>query len=515
MTKTGNEQVQAAWHYHRLTSHSLEKIQRDTYRLDWDNYPSPFKVYRNLPAEPLPTHWDTSRIPALEAILDDGSHWQREARLDRVALARLLFFSAGVVRVRQYGQTAIPYRAAACTGNLHHIDLYLVTGRLPDLDPGVYHFAAHDFTLRRLRRGDHRGHVVAATAAEPPFSRSPLFVICTSTFWRNAWKYRDRAYRHSFWDCGTILANLFAVATASHLRHELAVGFVDAAIHRLLAVDPRREAALAVVGLGFAEADPPAPPPLDPIAPEVEPVSRRELEFPEIQRMHAASALETPAQVRQWRSASFPTPTAPLPGARAPMRPLPELPPSPSEPIEAVILRRGSTRRFARVPLPASAFAAVVRAALARIPGDFQQRDPLTEPYLIVNAVEGLDPGSYVLQRRPPALVPLRHGSFRSVAGQLALGQALAADAAVNVYHLADLHRVLPAFGNRGYRAAQLEGGIAGGKIYLAAFALGVGATGLTFFDDDVTEFFSPHAAGKSVMFLTAVGIPYRKAVAP
>jgi nitroreductase len=91
----------------------------------------------------------------------------------------------------------------------------------------------------------------------------------------------------------------------------------------------------------------------------------------------------------------------------------------------------------------------------------------------------------------------------------------LAADAAVNVYHLADLHRVLPAFGNRGYRAAQLEGGIAGGKIYLAAFALGVGATGLTFFDDDVTEFFSPHAAGKSVMFLTAVGIPYRKAVAP
>jgi hypothetical protein len=31
-------------------------------------------------------------------------------------------------------------------------------------------------------------------------------------------------------------------------------------------------------------------------------------------------------------------------------------------------------------------------------------------------------------------------------------------------------------------------------------------ASGLTFFDDDVTSFFSPHAAAKSVMFLVALG---------
>jgi hypothetical protein len=35
--------------------------------------------------------------------------------------------------------------------------------------------------------------------------------------------------------------------------------------------------------------------------------------------------------------------------------------------------------------------------------------------------------------------------------------------------------------------------------MYLAAYALGIGATGLTFFDDAVTEFFSPHAQEKSV----------------
>ena len=60
--------------------------------------------------------------------------------------------------------------------------------------------------------------------------------------------------------------------------------------------------------------------------------------------------------------------------------------------------------------------------------------------------------------------------------------------------------------GDRGYRVAQLEASIISGKLYLASYALNLAATGLTFFDDDVVQFFSPHANGKSVMFLTAIG---------
>ena len=53
---------------------------------------------------------------------------------------------------------------------------------------------------------------------------------------------------------------------------------------------------------------------------------------------------------------------------------------------------------------------------------------------------------------------------------------------------------------------AQLEAGIVAGKIYLGAYGYGYGATGLTFYDDEVTSFFSPHAAGKSCMLVVAVG---------
>ncbi|MGH9863400.1 MAG: nitroreductase family protein [Candidatus Acidiferrales bacterium] len=80
------------------------------------------------------------------------------------------------------------------------------------------------------------------------------------------------------------------------------------------------------------------------------------------------------------------------------------------------------------------------------------------------------------------------------------------AEASVAVFFLADLRTILERYGNRGYRAVQLEAGILGGKLYLAAYALGLAATGLTFYDDDVVEFFSPHARGKSAIFLTALG---------
>jgi nitroreductase len=105
----------------------------------------------------------------------------------------------------------------------------------------------------------------------------------------------------------------------------------------------------------------------------------------------------------------------------------------------------------------------------------------------------------------------LQTGNFRRKAGRLALDQDLGADASVNVYFMASLRPVLERFGNRGYRAAQLEASILAGRMYLAVYALGLGTTGLTFYDDEVTEFFSPHTKEVSVMFLIALGVPRRR----
>jgi nitroreductase len=340
--------------------------------------------------------------------------------------------------------------------------------------------------------------------------------VCTSTFWRNAWKYQARAYRHSFWDTGTILANLLAVATANAIPSRVVLGFADDAVNRLLDVDPAQEAAICLVAVGRTGTQPPPAPPVEPLDLPTQRLSPRQVDYPAITAMHAASSLQSGAEAAAWRSAGAPT------GERVSRTDRPALDGSqvvplgpartvPSLPIEEVIRRRGSSRRFVREAIGLDQLSTALDVATRGTPADLAGVDALAGACLIVHAVADLPSGTYVFDRQARALAPLRLGGFRDVAGYLDLGQELAGDAAVNVYGLADLHAILPRLGNRGYRAAQLAAAIEGGKLYLAAYALGLGATGLTFFDDDVTRSFSPHAAGKSVMFLTAIGRPARR----
>lgn len=509
-----NREIGIAWQYHEATKHSYERLLANRFTLDWANKPIPYKIYTTLePYVRLPAGFPPSVMPALDAIAATGERPGDERVPDLQTLARLCYFSNGITRVLRRGAEEIAFRAASCTGALYHIELYLVCGELPDLPAGVYHFSVHDNSLRQLRSGDFRHVLVDASGAEPSVAAAPVVAICTSTFWRNAWKYRARAYRHSFWDTGTILANLLAVAAARELPAKVVLGFADDAVNRLLDVEPQREAAISLVALGRTRRAPPPAPPVQPLGlPTASLSPRQEVVYPEILTLHAGSSLKSGEEAAAWRERPLARPGRPPTGPIVPLQPL-EPAALPRDPIEVVIRRRGSSRRFAREPIGFAQLSTMLERATRGIPADFLEPagDLLNDLYLIVSAVDGLPSGAYVLHRDRQELELLNPGHFRSQAGWLALGQELGADAAANVYFLTDLAPVLAHFGNRGYRAAQLTAAIMAGKLYLAAYALRLGATGLTFFDDDVTAFFSPHAAGKSVMFLIALGQPARR----
>jgi SagB-type dehydrogenase family enzyme len=226
-----------------------------------------------------------------------------------------------------------------------------------------------------------------------------------------------------------------------------------------------------------------------------------------MREMHAASSLHSAEEVEIWRGKTPPAKLPPQTGPIVQLHPASDAE-MPRDPIEQVILRRGSARRFAQVPIELAQLSTVLDRASRGIPADFlePQGTLLNHLYLIVNAVEGVDPGAYAFHRDRNALECLKAGNFRAQAGHLGLDQQLPAEAAAAIFFLADLQIIFERFGNRGYRAAQLEAGILSGKLYLAAYAQRASATGLTFYDDEVTQFFSPHAAGKSVTMLVAIG---------
>src|SRR5438132_5645575 len=504
---TDNRNSEAAWAYHEATKHSYVRIRANPHFLDWANQPLPFKIYPTLERLRLPGEVRPSGIAALSAIAKSVPA-ETVAVPDLGPVAQVLYLSAGITRHRKYPGGEIYFRAAACTGALYEVELYLVCGDLANLEAGLYHFAPAEFGLRRLRVGDYRALLVEATAAEPAIAHAPVVVACTCIYWRNAWKYQARTYRHFGWDNGTVLANLLAVATALGLPAKVVCGFQDAEVNRLLDGDPQREVAFSLVALGQVSALPPQPPAeISPLGLAKVPPSGREVDYPLMREMHAASFLHTADEVHRWRGGTpltrFPPPT----GQVARLQPLSNAE-MPHDPIEQVILRRGSTRKFARAPISLAQLSTMLDRATRGLPADFL--DPpgtqLNDLYLIVHAVEGLDPGAYVFHRDRGMLECLKLANLRAQAGHLGLDQELAADAAVDIFFLADLAPILQLFGNRGCAAVELGAGILGGNLYLGAYAQHLGATGLTFYDDEVTRFFSPHPEGKSAIFLVALG---------
>ncbi|HKD70343.1 MAG TPA: SagB/ThcOx family dehydrogenase [Candidatus Binataceae bacterium] len=489
-----NRQTEAARLYHEVTKHSYTSVRTDGHFLDWDNRPFPFKIYPHAAALALPRELNLSTMPTLDAI-GGCAKTDPQTPLDLDRLTRLLFCTGGLTRQRKVGMENYHFRAAASAGALYPIEIYLVSG--PDtegLETGLYHFSPADLKLRGLRRGDWRAAVARACAMRPQVAQARAVLILSGIFWRSAWKYRARCYRYCFWDAGTMLANLLAAADAEGLQAEVVVNFADAEVERLIGVDGEREGPLCVVALGHGGAVG-AEMAVEPLELETVPLSMEQKSYPDLLKMHRASKLLDPREV-----ASVAANEAGGGGAEPPAAAGLDV-----LGLGETIVRRGSTRKFAQEAIAAQELAAILDNSSGHPRCDFPS---LTGTYLIVNGVEGVAPGAYYYSRTRRALELLKEGDFRGNAGYLCLEQPLGADCSALICYMANFDRLLAALGNRGYRAAQLEAGLHGGRAYLAAYALGRGATGLTFYDDDTVEFLGPHAAGNIPLLMVAVGVP-------
>jgi SagB-type dehydrogenase family enzyme len=492
--------------YHEATKHSYESIRRHLRPvttpsgftpMEWDNRPYPFKIYEGLERLPLPKP-ATLGVSALEALVGAGT--KQPVDLDLSSLGRLLSYGAGIRPGRGTRRWDFHFRTYASAGALYPVEVYLTCGALPELPAGVYHFDPSELALLKLREGDHRGHLARAAAEESALTEAPLILTLTGIPWRTCWKYSERGYRHLFWDAGMIVANLLALSSSAGWPCRVLLGFVDSEVEALLDLERRKEFPLLMLAMGSDSKVAVTEAPPEAASFEVRPLSRREIEFPAITEVNEAGRLSSPEEVERWRTSDYAKPQD-REGPTGPER----IKTPPRDSLERVIRRRGSARYFGAEPIPVGVLADILERATRGIPTDYAPgNSQLVEVFLIANAVEGLEPGAYGWDSGNFRL--LRKGNLRREAGYLCLEQPLGATSAATLFLMADLGRVFESFGDRGYRAAQLEAGSVGGKIYLGAYSWGWGATGLTFYDDEATEFFTPDTSGKNCMLVVAVG---------
>jgi hypothetical protein len=313
-----------------------------------------------------------------------------------------------------------------------------------------------------------------------------------------------------------MLANALAASGSLELPTRVLMGFVDEMVDRLIGIDGEQEKSLCLLPVGRdsesqleftgEETFTNKLPTLDL---DIMPISPAQVEYPIIQSLHKSSNLSDIAEVKSWKQPySFSwngengIQLAPLEGKNGNQRAL-----------EEVIVKRGSSRRFTRDAISFNELSSILAFSSQSLPADWLApgKGLLNRIYLSVHAVDELDPGAYVLQSIQNTLHLLNKGNFRGDSATICLGQDLGGDSSAAVYFIADLNAVLNHFGNRGYRVVQLEAGIIGGLLYLGAYGQNRGASGLTFFDDMMVDFFKPHADGLDAIFVVVLGVPDKR----
>lgn len=444
---------------HRLTSYEPSRewtdpiddplIVQDLEVNDLDRLPWFYKRYdAALPRVPLPRDLPRTTAPAVAVLAGTADVPPRD--LDLAHLSRLLHLAAGVVRTSERPYGTFLFRAAGSAGGRFPLELYVAVPDGTALPAGMHWY-------------DPEAHALVLVGP-PPRGEAPAVVV-TGIPWRTGWRYRERGWRHVYWDAGTMLAQLLAAADSAGIGAALHGTFPDAAVAALAGADRVHELPVAVVALGTGA--PALEATGDAARGEVDAAPR---EFPLVTTAQRAG--ERDALGPAWDRAA-----AVEVDARGGS-------------VEDVVLTRGSQRRMdPSRGLPES---------LLRTPMAVALRGIDVAHYVAVHDVDGVPPGLY---RWPDLATPLRAGSLRDELYRVALEQTLARDAAYVVVAATDVRTL----DERQYREAQLAAGLVEGRLHLLAYALGAGASGMTFLDSEI-----PALLGEPLdaLLFTCVGVP-------
>jgi hypothetical protein len=293
--------------------------------------------------------------------------------------------------------------------------------------------------------------------------------VVTGVPWRTGWRYRERGFRHLYWDAGSMLAQLIAAADSAGIPASLYTEFPDAEVAALIGAGAPHEWPVAVVALGEG-----VPACGATGRAEVGEVDAAPIEFPlvtEAQRAGDSNILGPP-----W--------------ARGPAV---EVTDGDDAPVEDVVLTRGSHRRMD----PTRGVGEPILRTSLRV----ALRGISSPHWVVVHDVEGLAPGVY---RWPDLTAPQLPGEMREELYRVCMEQSLGRDAAFVVISATEVKSL----GEREYREAQLCAGLVSGRLHLMAYGLGASATGMTFIDSEV-----PALIGKPLdaLLFTCVGVPEYK----
>ncbi len=511
-----NTETERLFAYHERTKHTYLSVRTIPHCLDWENQPNPFRVFAGSPTVLLPPP-EVPAAPLFSTLRGDPAPGDTARAWDPARLSTLLHHSLAISAWKRVRGTDFRYslRVNPSSGNLHPTESYLALRETEELPAGLYHYRTMEHTLE-CRRAGSALDALAVLLDRPAVAEAAMALVLSSIFWRESWKYRDRAYRYCLHDMGHAMASVVTAARSLGADPFVLGHFADLPLAEFLGTRVQDEGPLLVIVVNA----PPAP------RHTTSPAMRWQDLLGPLQgtpNVLSAEAVPYHLLIGMHQSTLLPDPAGPVPSLSASnpeSPPLTVIPlgssPASDPPLARTARRRRSALDFDPTPaLSLGDLGAILFHATRALPADFL---PAPEPgaptrcslitlYLYVNRVTGLEPGVYRYRPDRHDLLGLKTGDVSGQAAYLSLEQPLGGHACVTFSMVADLARAAAAFGNRGYRYAHIEAGFIGQGLYLGAEGTGWNATGIgAFYDDDVHQFLGLTPGQGQVIYHFAIG---------
>jgi SagB-type dehydrogenase family enzyme len=406
-----------------------------------------------------------------------------------------MFYSASISASKRVPSTGDTYalRVNPSSGNLHPTEFHFCTHGLVNWSDGLYHYRPSSHMAEQRGIGDFGWKLID--------NSTPLVFVLTSIAWREAWKYRDRAYRYCLHDIGHAWQALTLAAQSIGCESVALSHFSDDRVAEscLLSED---EWPMMIIGIRGASIPVRRLDPVETILFGGQPnrLSEEQVPYPLIERIHAATKLNSEAIASSLGQ--------PKSSGRAEI----SLPPpvSTSRSFGDVVRTRRSALDFrgGGESITLSQLAALLSSTKEPLFADFATAR-FVHLYLYVHRVEGLAPGVYRFWSEHAELEKIKEGDQRLVAAALSLGQDLAGNACLVFSMIGDFENAARTYGDRGYRYVHFEAGAIGHRMYVASEALGLRATGIgAFFDEEVNRYLSLAPEQGQVVYHFAIGYP-------
>jgi SagB-type dehydrogenase family enzyme len=221
--------------YHERTKHHFNRFAPGPGQLDWANQPDPFRRYAGAPLARLPILGaDEEPVsPAYESLYSRGA--VPAVTLSIRSLSRLLEYALALSAWKQAGGTRWALRANPSSGNLHPTEGYVLIGGIAELgaSPGLFHYAPLEHGLER--RADCPAPLLERLMSG--FPAQAFLLGLSSVYWREAWKYGERAFRYCQHDAGHAIGTVRIAAATLGWSARVLDDVPDECIEALLGLD--------------------------------------------------------------------------------------------------------------------------------------------------------------------------------------------------------------------------------------------------------------------------------------